>query len=130
MEIGLSEVIKFCIRKLITRTHFMSPLKIINLFQDMIPNFSPQNAGLEVLRPAIFMIIGHIWSPQIKYCMSEKQCEPFHFCWRVESSTKLKKKWGKGGLTCTQFLDGGCWKDRSEIFQDGGGACSFYITIN
>ena len=56
MEIGLSEVIKFCTRKLIKRTHFMSPLKMINLFQDMMPNFSPKNVGLEVSRPAIFMI--------------------------------------------------------------------------
>ena len=55
MEIGLSEVIKFCTRKLIKRTHFMPLLKIINLFQDM-PNFSAKNVGLEVLRPAIFMI--------------------------------------------------------------------------
>ena len=56
MEIELSEVIKFCTRKLIKRTHFMSPLKMINLFQDMMPNFSPENVGLEVSRPAIFMI--------------------------------------------------------------------------
>ena len=38
MEIELSEVIKFCTRKLIKRTHFMSPLKMINLFQDKMPN--------------------------------------------------------------------------------------------
>ena len=56
MEIGLSEVIKFCTRKLIKRTHFMSPLKMINLFQDMMPNLSPKNVGLEVSRPAIFMV--------------------------------------------------------------------------
>ena len=56
MEIGLSEVIKFCTRKLIKRTHFMSPLKMINLFQDMMPNFSPKNVGLEVSRPAILMV--------------------------------------------------------------------------
>ena len=49
-------MIKFCTRKLINRTHFMSPLKMINLFQDMIPNFSPKNVGLEVSRPAFFMI--------------------------------------------------------------------------
>ena len=59
MEIGLSEVIKFCTRKLIKRTHFTSPLKeMINLFQDMITfhdnfNFSPKNVALEVSRPAI-----------------------------------------------------------------------------
>ena len=34
----------------------MSSLKMINLFQDMMPNFSPENVGLELLRPAIFMI--------------------------------------------------------------------------
>ena len=56
MEIGLSEVIKFCTRKLIKRTHFMPLLKMINLFQDMMPNFSAKNVGLEVLKPAIFMI--------------------------------------------------------------------------
>ena len=39
MEVGLSEVIKFCTGKLIKRTHFMSPLKMINLFQDMMPKF-------------------------------------------------------------------------------------------
>ena len=56
MEIGLSEVIKFCTRKLIKGTHFMSPLKMIDLFQDMMPNFSPKTVGLEVSSPAIFMI--------------------------------------------------------------------------
>ena len=56
MEIGLTEVIKFCTKKLIQRTHFMSPLTMINLFQDMIPSFSPKNVGLAVSRPAIFMI--------------------------------------------------------------------------
>ena len=34
----------------------MSPLKMINLFQDMMPNFSPKNVGLEGSRPVIFMI--------------------------------------------------------------------------
>ena len=43
--IALSEVIKFCTRKLINRTHIMPPLKKINLFQDMIPNVSPQKCG-------------------------------------------------------------------------------------
>ena len=56
MEIRLSEMVKFCTGKLIRRTHFMSPLKMINLFQDMTPNICPQNVSLEVLRPAIFMI--------------------------------------------------------------------------
>ena len=56
MEIELSEVIKFCARKLIKRTHFMPPLKMIYLFQDMVLNVSPQNVDLEVSRPAIFII--------------------------------------------------------------------------
>ena len=34
----------------------MSPLKMINLFQDMMPNFPPKNVGLEISRLAIFMI--------------------------------------------------------------------------
>ena len=51
MEIGLSEVTKFCARKLIKRTYFMGPLKMINIFQDTMPN-----VGIEVSKPAIFMI--------------------------------------------------------------------------
>ena len=42
MDIGLSEVIKFSTGKLIKRIHYMSPLKMINLFQDMMPNFTPK----------------------------------------------------------------------------------------
>ena len=34
----------------------MSPLKMINLFQDMMPNFPTKNVGLDISRPAIFMI--------------------------------------------------------------------------
>ena len=56
MEIGLSEFIKFCARKLIKRAHFMSPLKTINLFQDVMPNFSATNVDLQVSRPVTFMI--------------------------------------------------------------------------
>ena len=37
-------------------THFKSPLQMINLLQDKIPNFSPKDLGLEVSRSAIFMI--------------------------------------------------------------------------
>ena len=55
MDSGLSEVIILCTIKLIKRTHFMSALKMINLFQGMMPNFSPKNVGLEVSRPAIFI---------------------------------------------------------------------------
>ena len=56
MKIGLYEVIKFCIRKLIKRSYFVSPLKITNLFRDMMLNLSPKNVGLQVSRHAIFMI--------------------------------------------------------------------------
>ena len=42
MEIGVPEVIQFCTRKLIKRTHYMSPLKMINLLQGMMPNFFPK----------------------------------------------------------------------------------------
>ena len=51
----MSQVIRFCTRKLIKRTPFMSPLKMINLSQDMMPNISPKSVGIEVSRPAIFM---------------------------------------------------------------------------
>ena len=34
----------------------MSPFKMINLFQDMMPNVFPQNVGLKVSRSAILMI--------------------------------------------------------------------------
>ena len=34
----------------------MSPLKMINLFQYMMPYFSPKNVDLEVSKPAILMI--------------------------------------------------------------------------
>ena len=77
----------------------MSPLKMVNLFQDMIPNFSPKNVDLEVPRPAIFMINrtveaqkSLIFEAPNKYCMSGKQCEPLHFCWGVESPTIFSKK--------------------------------------
>ena len=39
MEIGLSEVIKFCTRKMLKKTHFMSPSKVISFFQDVVANF-------------------------------------------------------------------------------------------
>ena len=56
MEIGLSEVIKFCTRKLIKRTHIMSPSKMIDLFQDIMTNFFQKTMVLDISRPAIFMI--------------------------------------------------------------------------
>ena len=77
-------------------------------------------------------LIGHSWSPKIKYCMSGKHSVNLSIS---AGGLNLlpnfqKEKWGKGSLTWTQFLDGGCWEDRGEIFQDGGGACNFYIKIN
>ena len=94
MEIGLSEVTKFCTRKLIKRTHFMS--------QDMMPNFSPKNVGLEVSRPAIFMINRTQLKPKNQVLYVRKTwCESLHFLWRVESHTKFskkKKKMGEGRL--------------------------------
>ena len=69
MEIGLSEVIKFCTIKLIKKTHFMSPLKMINLFQDMMPDFSPKNVGFEVSRLAVFMINRRQLKPKDHECM-------------------------------------------------------------
>ena len=92
-------VIRFCTRKLIKGTHFMSPLKIINLFQDMMPNFSPKNVGLEVSRPAIFMINRTQLKPKNQVLYVRKTwCEPLHFCWRVVSPTKFNKKIGEGKL--------------------------------
>ena len=65
MEIGLSEVIKFCTRKLIKRKYFMSPLKMINLFQDMILNFSQKMWVLRCQGLQFLWLIGHSWSPKI-----------------------------------------------------------------
>ena len=60
------EVIKFCTRKLIKTTHFMPPLKMINMFQGMMLNFSQKTVGLEVSRLLRFLrLIGHSWSPTI-----------------------------------------------------------------
>ena len=97
----------------------------------MMPNFSPKNVGLEVLRPAIFMINRTQLKPknQVLYVKKTVWTSPFLLEGWISYQIK-KKKWGKGGLTWTQFLDGCCWEDRGEIFQDGGGARSFYIKIN
>ena len=48
MEFALFEMIKFCTRKLIKTTQFISPLKMINLFQGMMTNFSQKTVGLDV----------------------------------------------------------------------------------
>ena len=71
----------------------MSPWKIINIFQDMMPNFSPKNVGLEVSKPAIFMINRTELKPknQVQY-VRKTWCEPLCFCWRIESPIKFSKK--------------------------------------
>ena len=44
---------------------------------------------------------------------------------------KKKKKMGERSLDMnTIFQVGIAGEDRGEIFQDGGGGCSFYIKIN
>ena len=45
MEIGLTVEIKFCTRKMIKRTHFMFPCKMINLFRDLVTNVFQKNAS-------------------------------------------------------------------------------------
>ena len=86
---------------------------MINLFQDMMPDFSPQNVGLEVSRPAIFMINMTQLKPknQVLYARKTVWTSPFLLeGWiSYQIFKKNKKKWGKGGLTWTQFLGGGCW---------------------
>ena len=113
METGLSEVIKFCTRKLIKMTHFISPLKMINLFQDIMPNFSPKNVGLEILRPVIFMINRTQLKPKIKYCMSGKHSVNLSISAGGLNllPKKKKKNGGKGGLACKDKL-------KSEIFNE------------
>ena len=64
MEIGLYEMIKFCTRKLIKRTHFMSPLKMINLFQDA-KLFPLKLWALRFQDLQFLWLIGHSWSPKI-----------------------------------------------------------------
>ena len=57
MEIRLSKVIKFCARKLIKRTHFMSQLKMINLLRDMMPSFSSKYLKFQDLQ--FLLLVGH-----------------------------------------------------------------------
>ena len=48
-------------------------------------------------------------------------CTPL-FCWGgggVEHPTKFSKR--EGGLTESQFLDGGCWEREGDFFQRRGG---------
>ena len=45
MEIKLSRVIRFCTRKMIKRTHFMSLCKVINVIQVVVKNFYPKNVS-------------------------------------------------------------------------------------
>ena len=49
-------------------------------------------------------------------------CTPSPFCWGVELPAKFSKK--GGGLTVSQFLEGGCWEKEGDLFQ--GDYC-FYI---
>ena len=105
-------------------------------FRIWCQTFPPKMWVLRFQDLQFLWLIGHSWSPKIKYCMSGKHSVNLSISagglnLLPNLKTKKKqKKWGKGGLTWTQFLDGGCWEDRGEIFQDGGGACSFYIKIN
>ena len=45
MELTLPEEIRYCTRKMIKTTHFMSPCKMVNLFQDVVTNFFPQKVS-------------------------------------------------------------------------------------
>ena len=45
MEIALPEVVKFCATKMIKTTQPMSPYDMINLFQDVMTNFSLKNVS-------------------------------------------------------------------------------------
>ena len=101
-------------------------------FRIWCQTFPPKMWVLRFQDLQFLWLIGHSWSPKIKYCMSGKHSVNLSIS---AGGLNLlpnfqKEKWGKGGLTWTQFLDGGCWEDRGEIFQDGDGACSFYIKIN
>ena len=50
-------------------------------------------------------------------------CAP-PFGWGVESPTKFSKK---GGLTGSQFLEGGCWKKGVSFFRRGEGSQFLHI---
>ena len=113
---------------------------MINLFQDMMPNFSPKNVGLEVSRPTIFMINRTQLNPknhwflrlQISTVCQKNIVRTSLFLVGGWISYQIFKKGGGEGLTWSQFLDGVAGKDGGEIFQeDGGGAWySFYVKIN
>ena len=75
MEIGFSEVIKFCTRKLIKRIHFMSSLKMINLFQDMMSNFPPKMWVLRSQDLQLLWLIGHSSSTRITNFWIRKYCK-------------------------------------------------------
>ena len=61
-------------------------------FRIWCQTFPPKMWVLRFQDLQFLWLIGHSWSPKIKYCMSGKQCEPLHFCWRVESPTKFSTK--------------------------------------
>ena len=74
-------------------------------------NFPPKRCVLRFQDLQFLWLIGHSWSPKIKYCMSGKHSVNLSIS---AGGLNLlpnfqKEKWGKGGLTWTQFLDGGCW---------------------
>ena len=48
MEIGSSEVFKFCARKMIKKTSSMFAFKTINLFQNVVTDFSLKNVSCMV----------------------------------------------------------------------------------
>ena len=139
MEIGLSEVVKFCTRKLIKRTHFMSPLEMINLFQDMMPNFSSKKCGSWGFKTCNF----YDWQETVKtqkslifeapnkYCMSGKHSVNLSVSaggLNLLPSFQKTKKWGR--LNMVQFLDGGCWGRGLGDFSGKGGWGSINIKIN
>ena len=59
----------------------------------------------------LLWLIGHSWSPKIKYCMLGKRSVNLSISAKGLNLIPNfpKKKWEKGGSTWTQFLDGGCW---------------------
>ena len=83
-------------------------------FRIWCQTFPPKMWVLRFQDLQFLWLIGHSWSPKIKYCMSGKH------------SMNLSKR----GLAWTQFLDGGCWRRQGWDFSGWGWGCSFYIKIN
>ena len=112
--ITLSEVIKFCTRKMIKRIYLMSPRKMINLFHVVVTNFSPKKWELWVdMSPRIMRTrfqghmqflwsIGHSWSQKItkfwgpKKVLYVRKIKPYiHF---FSLSTHQKERKSTHGL--------------------------------